>query len=156
MQPARRQLRHGSADAYVAPRFCAPSREPGVAVLSAGSKPIAGDVLYLHVSPPQPGEGEETPERHVLRLAPGSHRIVGLTVINARHVVNRDGRLVVTVPEAVEASADEPAPALQSACHQAIPLLAPALSASLSGCSERLELPAEQASCLRPGSRAGE
>jgi uncharacterized protein YuzE len=74
-----------------------------------------GDVLYLHVGPPQPGEGEETPEGHVLRFAPGSHRIVGLTVINARHVLNRDGRLIVTIPEAVEASADELAPALQSA-----------------------------------------
>jgi uncharacterized protein YuzE len=74
-----------------------------------------GDVLYLHVGPPQAGEGEETPEGHVLRFAPGSHRIVGLTVINARYVLNRDGRLIVTVPEAVEASADELAPALQSA-----------------------------------------
>lgn len=74
-----------------------------------------GDVLYLHVGPPQPGEGEETPEGHVLRFAPGSHRIVGLTIINARHVLNRDGRLIVTVPETVEASADELAPALQAA-----------------------------------------
>lgn len=74
-----------------------------------------GDVLYLHVGPPQAGEGEETREGHVLRFAPGSHRIVGLTVINARHVLDRDGRLIVTVPEAVEASADELAPALQSA-----------------------------------------
>jgi len=68
-----------------------------------------------HVGPPQPGEGEETPEGHVLRFAPGSHRIVGLTLINARHVLDRDGRLIVTVPETVEASADELAPALQAA-----------------------------------------
>jgi len=74
-----------------------------------------GDVLYLHVGEPQPAEGEETPEGHVLRFAPGSHAIVGLTVINARHVLSRDGRLVVTVPETVEASADELAPALQTA-----------------------------------------
>ena len=74
-----------------------------------------GDVLYLHVGLPEPAEGEETPEGHVLRFAPGTHRIVGLTVINARHVLNRDGRLVVTVPETVEASADELAPALQAA-----------------------------------------
>jgi hypothetical protein len=74
-----------------------------------------GDVLYLHVGVPQDGEGEETPEGHVLRFAPGSRRIIGLTVINARHVLKRDGRLVVTVPETVEASADELAPALQAA-----------------------------------------
>jgi hypothetical protein len=74
-----------------------------------------GDVLYLHVGPPQPGEGEETPEGHVIRFAPGTQRIIGLTVINARHVLERDGRLVVTVPETVEASAAELAPALQAA-----------------------------------------
>jgi uncharacterized protein YuzE len=74
-----------------------------------------GDVLYLHVGAPEPGEGEETPEGHVVRFAPGTQRIVGLTVINARHVLDRDGRLIVTVPETVEASADELAPALQAA-----------------------------------------
>jgi uncharacterized protein YuzE len=74
-----------------------------------------GDVLYLHVGAPQTGEGEETPEGHVLRFAPGTQRIVGLTIINAKHVLKRDGRLVVTVPETVEASADELAPALQAA-----------------------------------------
>lgn len=74
-----------------------------------------GDVLYLHVGPPQPGEGEETPEGHVLRFAPDSHRIVGLTIINARQVLSRDGRLIVTVPETVEASAADLAPALRAA-----------------------------------------
>ena len=74
-----------------------------------------GDVLYLHVGQPQPGEGEETPEGHVLRFAPGTQQIIGLTVINARHVLNRDGRLIVTVPETVEASAEDLAPALQAA-----------------------------------------
>jgi uncharacterized protein YuzE len=74
-----------------------------------------GDVLYLHVGAPQPAEGEETPEGHVVRYAPGTQQIVGLTVINARHVIERDGRLIVTVPETVEASADELAPALQAA-----------------------------------------
>ena len=74
-----------------------------------------GDILYLHVDQPQPGEGEETPEGHVLRFAPGTQRIVGLTVINARQVLDRDGRLIVTVPETVEATAEDLAPALQAA-----------------------------------------
>jgi uncharacterized protein YuzE len=74
-----------------------------------------GDVLYLHIGAPEAGEGEETPEGHVLRLAPGTQRIVGLTIINAQHVLNRNGRLIVTLPETVEASADELAPALQAA-----------------------------------------
>ena len=75
-----------------------------------------GDVLYLHVGEPRPGEGEETPEGHVLRFVPGTHKIIGLTVINARHVLNRDGRLIVTVPETVEASAEDLAAALHAAC----------------------------------------
>lgn len=74
-----------------------------------------GDVLYLHVGKPVEAEGEETPEGHVLRFEPGTQRVVGLTVINARSVIDRDGRLIVTVPETVEASADELAPALAAA-----------------------------------------
>lgn len=71
-----------------------------------------GDVLYLHIGPPSPGEGEETPEGHVVRYAPGTQRVVGLTIIGARAALERDGRLVVTVPETVETSAADLAPAL--------------------------------------------
>ena len=74
-----------------------------------------GDVLYLHVGEPQPAEGEETPEGHVLRFVPGTQTIVGVTVINARHVIERDGRLIITVPETVETSAADLAAALQAA-----------------------------------------
>lgn len=70
------------------------------------------DVLYLHVGEPQAGEGEETPEGHVVRYAPGSARIVGLTVIGAREILRRDGRLLVTIPETVQATAAALAPAL--------------------------------------------
>jgi hypothetical protein len=38
----------------------------------------------------------------------------GTAVINAKHVPECDGRLVVAVPETVEASADKLAPALQA------------------------------------------
>lgn len=74
-----------------------------------------GDVLYLHVGEPVEAEGEETPEGHVVRFEPGTQRVVGLTVINARSVIDRDGRLIVTVPKTVEASADALAPALSAA-----------------------------------------
>ncbi len=74
-----------------------------------------GDVLYLHAGTPVPAEGEETAEGHVLRFEPGTRRIVGLTVINARWLLERDGRLIVTIPETVEASADELARALATA-----------------------------------------
>jgi hypothetical protein len=55
-----------------------------------------GDVLYLHVGDPQPGEGEETPEGHVIRYAPGTTNVIGLTVLGARELLRRDGHLVVT------------------------------------------------------------
>jgi hypothetical protein len=71
-----------------------------------------GDVLYLHQGVPQPAEGEETPEGHVLRFAPGTDRIVGLTIVNARWLLDRDGRLVVTILEKVEVRAAELAPRL--------------------------------------------
>jgi uncharacterized protein YuzE len=74
-----------------------------------------GDVLYLHVGTPRAAEGEETPEGHVLRFEPDTDRIVGLTIINARWLLDRDRRLVVTIPEKVEASAAELAPALAAA-----------------------------------------
>lgn len=70
------------------------------------------DVLYLHVGEPQFGEGEETPEGHVLRYAPGTNQVVGLTVPGARRVLQREGRLVITVPETVEKTAEDLAPAL--------------------------------------------
>jgi hypothetical protein len=73
------------------------------------------DVLYLHVGSPQKGEGEETPEGHVVRFAPGTQRIVGLTILGPRRILERDGRLTVTVPEAVEATADDLAAALAAA-----------------------------------------
>jgi uncharacterized protein YuzE len=74
-----------------------------------------GDVLYLHVGAPQDAEGEETPEGHVLRFEPGTQRIIGLTVINARWLLDRDGHLTVTIPETIRASADDLAPALAAA-----------------------------------------
>lgn len=73
------------------------------------------DVLYLHVDQPEAGEGEQTPEGHVLRYAPGTSRVVGLTVLGARRVLERDGRLVVTVPATVETNAADLAPALAAA-----------------------------------------
>jgi uncharacterized protein YuzE len=69
------------------------------------------DVLYLHVGEPQVGEGEETPEGHVVRYAPGTSQVVGLTVLDARHILERDGQLAVTVPETVQTTADALAPA---------------------------------------------
>jgi uncharacterized protein YuzE len=73
------------------------------------------DVLYLHVGEPRAGEGEETPEGHVLRYAPGTTTVIGLTVIGARRTLERDGRLSITVPETIETTAEDLAPALATA-----------------------------------------
>jgi uncharacterized protein YuzE len=70
------------------------------------------DVLYLHVGEPQTGEGEETPEGHVIRYSPGTGAIVGLTVMGPRRILAGNGRLVVTIPGAVETTAEALAPAL--------------------------------------------
>jgi hypothetical protein len=76
---------------------------------------VENDVLYLHVGEPQPGEGEETPEGHVIRFAPGTQRIVGLTILGPRRTLERDGGLTVTIPETVQTTAAELAPALVAA-----------------------------------------
>ena len=68
------------------------------------------DVLYLHVGEPQVAEGESTPEGHCLRFAPGTTRIVGLTVLSPRRILERDGALTVTIPHPVQASAEDLAP----------------------------------------------
>ena len=65
------------------------------------------DVLYLHLGEPQPGEGEETPEGHVLRYEPGTSQVIGLTVVGARETLERDGRLSITVPETIETTAED-------------------------------------------------
>jgi hypothetical protein len=70
------------------------------------------DVLYLHVGEPREAEGEETPEGHVVRFAPGTKEIVGLTVMSPRFLLERDGQLSITLPATIEATAEELAPAL--------------------------------------------
>lgn len=84
----------------------------GSIVFDHASYDAEGDVLYLRVGEPEEGEGETTPEGHVIRFAPGTNRIVGLTMLGPRRILEREGRLVITIPEAVEATAAELADAL--------------------------------------------
>lgn len=81
----------------------------------ARSSSPARSWLYLHVGEPEDGEGEETPEGHVVRYAPGTNRVVGLTMMNPRLILERDGHLTVTVPETIETTAEDLAPALAAA-----------------------------------------
>lgn len=62
-----------------------------------------GDVLYLNRGPSQ-GEGTTTfatPEGHAVRIDE-TGEVIGLTIVNAKWLLDRDGKLVVTIPERVE------------------------------------------------------
>jgi uncharacterized protein YuzE len=72
----------------------------------------SGDVLYLHVGEPQAAtESEETPEQHVVRFDQDG-RVIGLTIINAKWLLDRDGEIAVTLPELQRIDAEELEPAL--------------------------------------------
>jgi uncharacterized protein YuzE len=74
-----------------------------------------GDVLYLHVGEPQAAaESEETPEQHVVRFDEDGH-VIGLTIINAKWLLGRDGAIAVTLPELQRIDAEELEPALRAA-----------------------------------------
>jgi uncharacterized protein YuzE len=77
-----------------------------------------GDVLYL--SRGKPAAGKRTlasPEGHAIRLN-DADEIIGITVVNARWLAERDGRITVSIPATtsrprrLEASAAALAPAL--------------------------------------------
>jgi YD repeat-containing protein len=72
-----------------------------------------GDVLYLHVGPPQAAaDGDETPEGHAVRYD-AAGRVIGLTLLNARWLLDREGAITVTLPRPpVRVGAAELAPAL--------------------------------------------
>ena len=63
------------------------------------------DVLYLHVGEPSSAvEFDGTPEGHGTRYAPDGS-LVGITIVNARWLLENEGRVVLTLPEQrVEAS----------------------------------------------------
>jgi uncharacterized protein YuzE len=74
-----------------------------------------GDVLYLHVGDPQEAAAsEETPEGHVLRFD-ADGKVIGLTIINAKWLLERDHAINVTVPEHVAVGPDALAEALAAA-----------------------------------------
>jgi uncharacterized protein YuzE len=88
----------------------------GPVVFDHANYDAENDILYLSVGEPEPGEAEETPEGHAIRYAPGTNRIVGLTMLSPRLILKRDGRLKVTFPAIVETrSAEEMADVLAAA-----------------------------------------
>jgi uncharacterized protein YuzE len=71
-----------------------------------------GDVLYLHRGEPVPAADTfGSPEGHAVRLdADGD--VIGITIVNAKWLVERDGQITITIPERIETSARDFAAAL--------------------------------------------
>ncbi len=58
-----------------------------------------GDVLYLHVGEPRTAVAlDASPEGHHTRYD-AEGRLVGLTILNARLILEEDGKIVVTLPD---------------------------------------------------------
>ena len=57
------------------------------------------DVLYLHVGDPATAvDWDGTPEGHATRYGPDGS-LVGLTIVNARWLLEQDGEIAITLPE---------------------------------------------------------
>jgi uncharacterized protein YuzE len=75
----------------------------------------AGDVLYLRQGERQAAADTfGTPEGHAVRLD-DSGEVIGITIVNAKWLVERDGKITVTVPNLIETNADDLAEALATA-----------------------------------------
>jgi uncharacterized protein YuzE len=71
-----------------------------------------GDVLYLtRGETNMAADAVLTPEGHGVRYGPGGE-VIGVTIINARWLLERDGHLTITVPHSVRVEARELAAAL--------------------------------------------
>jgi uncharacterized protein YuzE len=61
----------------------------------------SADVLYLHVGDPTTAvDFDESPEGHALRFD-GDGRLVGVTIVGARHLRDQGGPMFLTVPRRV-------------------------------------------------------
>lgn len=74
-----------------------------------------GDVLYLRRGERQAAaDTVGTPEGHAVRLD-ADGQVIGLTLVNAKWLLERDGKLSITVPSRIETNADEVAEAFAAA-----------------------------------------
>jgi uncharacterized protein YuzE len=65
-----------------------------------------GDVLYLHVGDPRTAvDFDESPEGHHVRFG-ANGELVGITIVNARWLLEQDGKIVVTLADRVLTTTD--------------------------------------------------
>ena len=73
-----------------------------------------GDVLYLRAGQSRPAADTfATPEGHAVRFDEDGN-VIGITIVNAKWLLERDGKIGITVPEVIETSADDLAAVLRS------------------------------------------
>jgi uncharacterized protein YuzE len=73
-----------------------------------------GDVLYLRAGQSRSAADTfGTPEGHAVRFDDDGN-VIGITIVNAKWLLERDGKIGITVPEVIETSADDLAPVLRS------------------------------------------
>ena len=71
-----------------------------------------GDVLYLSVGKPRATTNlHASPEGHALRYDEQGE-LIGVTIVAAKEIVEREGEIVITLPERVRISPDAIAAAL--------------------------------------------
>lgn len=74
-----------------------------------------GDVLYLRRGERQAAADTfGTPEGHAVRLD-ADGQVIGITIVNAKWLLERDGKLAITVPSRIETNAEEISQALAAA-----------------------------------------
>ena len=58
-----------------------------------------GDVLYLWAGEPRhPAYDDASPEGHYLQFGPDGS-LIAVTIVNARWLLERDGKIVITLPD---------------------------------------------------------
>lgn len=73
----------------------------------------SADVLYLAADEPDLAvEFDETPEGHAVRFA-ADGRLIGITIVNARKLIDQDGEIRISLPGTITAA--DIAPALAGA-----------------------------------------
>ena len=73
-----------------------------------------GDVVYLRASAGRPEASTyATPEGHAVSFDDAGN-VIGITIVNAKWLLDRDGKITITAPTKIETDAEELAPALSA------------------------------------------